>query len=157
MASLTLLTAGCSKKNTPAVTTDDGPRHLPEQVIINEPQRILLKATAFKMSGPYADNVAITLNADGSLAYYPDPSDISEYSKPVALGNGWYLNRQGITPNSRFTKYTFEEYAALKAVPTQQELISSIIPGAEVTDWQTLPYPAGEAMQHLPEIKAMLK
>lgn len=157
MATLALLAGGCSKKTVSAPESNYGPKEMPGQLTINEPSRILIKATAFKMSGPYANNVAITLNADGTLAYYPAPTDISEASKPVDLGNGWYLNRQGISPNSKFTKYTFEEYAALKTVPSQQELIASIIPGAEVTDWTTLPYPAGEAMQHLPEIKAQLK
>ena len=111
-----------------------------------EEVRAVLNATIFKMNGDYADNVAITLNSDGSIAYYPDPSDISESSSPVALGNGWYLNRQGIGPESKFTSFTFEEYKNLKSLPSHQELVESIIPEAAVTEFVEIPVSASEAM-----------
>ncbi|MDE7465098.1 MAG: hypothetical protein K2M59_01540 [Muribaculaceae bacterium] len=160
MALVSILGTGCSKKTTAPVTTGSnstmGPVEMQEKLTINEPARLLIKATAFKMSGPYADNVAVTLNADGTFAYYPAPSDISENSKPIDLGNGWYLNRQGITSNSVFTRYTFGEYAALKNAPSRDELKAAIIPGAKVTEWEQLPYTPSEALSHIPEIKALL-
>lgn len=111
-----------------------------------EEAQAVLNATVFRMNGNYGDNVAITLNQDGELAYYPDPSDISEHSSPLPLGNGWYLNRQGISPDSKFTTYTFEEYRNLKQLPSHQELLASIIPGAVVTEFVELPVTASEAM-----------
>ena len=112
---------------------------------------IVPKATVFKMSGDYADNVAVTLNPDGSLAYYPAPTDVGPYSAPIALGDGWYLNVQGISANSVFTKYKFKEYAALKEPPTHKELIEAVIPGARVTEFRQLPITASEARSN-PEI-----
>lgn len=154
-----IMICGCSKKTT-TVAKSTAPQ--PEVVrmvepIGSRPLSMVLKATAFQMTGDYSNNVAITLNDDGSLAYYPAPSDISANSRPVDLGNGWWLNRQGLSPNSVFTRYTFEEYEQLPNVPSQEELKAAVIPGARVSNWKKLSYPASEAMQHLPEIKEELK
>ena len=111
-----------------------------------EEARYVPNATVFKMNGDYQNNVAIMLNRDGTLAYYPDPVDITSVSAPVPLGNGWYLNRQGIGPEAKFIGYTFEEYKALKKAPSQQQLIEAIIPGATVTEFKELPVSTSEAM-----------
>lgn len=109
-------------------------------------QAFMPKATAFRMSGDYADNVAVTLNADGSLAYYPAPTDIMANSAPYNLGNGWWLNRQGLSANSVFTKWTFKEYENLKSVPTREEIKASIIPGARVVEMIQLPVNLSDAI-----------
>lgn len=121
--------------------------------IRSTPIAAIPKATAFRMNGDYADQVAITLNDDGTLAYYPDPKDITESSRPVDLGNGWWLNRQGLSDKSVFTRYTFADYAALKSVPTHAQLIESIIPDAKITGFQELPYNVTDAMEHLDSIR----
>lgn len=115
------------------------------------------KATAFKMTGDYADNVAITIGSNGQLTYFPAPSDISKSSVPTSLGNGWYLNNQGISANSVFTKYTFEEYSKLPSVPSPQELKEAIIPDARVEDMIQLPYNINEAKNNIEEIKDYIK
>lgn len=114
-------------------------------------------ATAFRMSGDYANNVAVTLAPSGELIYFPAPGDITADSEPVELGEGWWLNNQGIGPNSVFTKYTFAEYAALPSVPSIEQLKQSIIPGAKVTDFMELPYKIGSANQNIEEIKNFIK
>lgn len=103
------------------------------------------KASAFRMSGDYADKVGVTLNPDGTLAYFPAPTDITSQTPPVALGDGWWLNRQGISANSVFTKWTFDEYSSLEAVPSPEEIIAAVIPGAVVTEIVTLPLDIHEA------------
>lgn len=154
-----IMLMGCAKKNAPVAEVPTA-EPVPMQVVnplSSRPVSAVLKASAFKMTGDYSNNVAVTLNADGSLAYYPAPSDITPNSRPVELTNGWWLNRQGLSPNSVFTRYTFEEYAKLPSVPSQEEIKNAIIPGARVSEMKVLPYPAGEAMQHLSEIKEELK
>ena len=115
------------------------------------------KATAFRMNGDYADKVAVTVDANGNLTYFPDPTDISDYSRPVDLGNGWWLNRQGVSSNSVFTRYTFEEYRKLPKVPTAAELKAAIIPGSGIEEMRQLPYSINQAMSHIKEIKQLLK
>lgn len=115
------------------------------EVMNSQPRNIVLKASAFRMSGNYANNVAVTLDSSGRLTYFPAPSDISAVSAPLEIGNGWWLNRQGIGPGSVFTRYTFSEYAALPAPPSPQEIKEAIIPGAVVTEFRTLPISASDA------------
>lgn len=113
----------------------------------------LPNATAFRMSGEYANNVAVTLGPDGELIYFPAPTDITADSEPIELGQGWWLNNQGIGPNSVFTKYTFAEYAALPEVPSVEQIKLSIIPGAKVTDFIELPMTLSEANKNLDAAK----
>ncbi len=158
-----MMIASCSHKN--AVDNADN-SVVTKQAIIggvtvgyrdSHPRNYIPNATAFRMSGDYADNVAVTLNSDGSLSYFPDPADITENSKPVSLGDRWYLNRQGISRGSVFTKYTFSEYSKLKSVPSIQELKAAIIPGAKVTEMRELPFSINDAQQNLDSIRSYLK
>lgn len=147
--SLAAVLASCSPK---AGVADGGNATNPVAVSIpgrelnSKPVSAVLKASAFKMSGDYSCNVAVTLNADGSLAYFPAPSDLTSASAPVEIGDGWWLNRQGLGPGSVFTKWTFDEYRALKSVPSAAEIKAAVIPGASVTEFKVLPVTAYEAM-----------
>lgn len=158
---LASLCLSCSHKTAEPVSDDGIIATQPAVVIgINKdarPSKARPQATAFRMTGDYSDNVAVTLDREGNLSYFPDPSDISENSRPVSLGGGWWLNRQGISENSVFTRYSFREYAELPHVPSPDELKAAIIPGAHVEKMVALPYPASKAMSHLSEIKVFLK
>lgn len=157
--SLMLLASGaCSHKNE-NMNQSQNLTHIGTAVGFrnSKPVNAIPKAKAFRMSGDYAGNVAITLNANGSLAYFPDPSDISANSVPIDLGDGWWLNLQGISTNSVFTRYTFPEYAALKKVPSISELKAAVIPGARVVEMRELPFTISEAPQHLDSIRSYLK
>ena len=130
------------------------PLPLPANVrVMDTPKRKMLQATAFRMSGDFSDNVGITMGENGMPVYFPAPTDITADSKPVSLGNGWWLNRQGIGPNSVFTSYTFARYAELPMAPDIEQLKNSIIPGARVTEMIELPFNAREAEMHLDEIR----
>lgn len=115
------------------------------------PDKALPAATAFRMNGDYASNVAVSLSPDGVLAYYPAPSDLTDASEPLSLANGWYLNRQGFPQKAVFTSYTFKEYRALPSPPSPRQIMESIIPGAKVTEMIELPVPLSEALSN-PEI-----
>lgn len=165
---LALAAAACSHKSAPAA--DDAAAGNPPTVVRANPavigyrggpagkgSKAIPKATAFRMSGDYAGNVAVTLGNDGQLSYFPATTDITSASRPVDLGDGWWLNRQGIGPGSVFTRYSFEEYSALPSTPSPQEIKDAIIPGARVLKMVSLPYSASEAPSHIAEIKAYLE
>lgn len=167
MAICAALSSCSQKSNIITIPVSDGsqyggpvtlPEPAPGRLIGSAPQNVLPKATVFKMTGDYADRVAVTLGPDGRLSYFPDPSDISEFSRPESLGEGWYLNRQGIGPNSVFTKWTFEEYSKLDKVPSVSEIKEAIIPGARVKEFITLPVSFNEAQDMKPsEILKLIK
>lgn len=127
------------------------------QLPANDYPAYILPATVFQMSGDYADRVGVTLGLDGSLVYFPAPTDVTASSAPYPLGDGWYINRQGIAPNSVFTKWTFDEYAALDKVPSAAEIIEAIIPGAKVTRMEQLPLNINEAINNPAECAKYLK
>lgn len=130
---------------------------LPEMVGETALNSAVPNATAFRMSGDYANNVAVTLSPDGNLLYFPDPTDITADSEPVSLGEGWWLNNQGLGPNSVFTKYTFAEYASLPSVPTPEQLKAAIIPEARVIGFIELPMKIGDANRNLEAAKQYVK
>lgn len=158
-AGMAVLTA-CSPKaqSVSANGNNDAPNEsevaiaqpVPSKELNSRPVLARLKATLFKMSGDYANNVAVTLGPDGQLRYFPAPTDITENSKPEEVGEGWWLNRQGISASSVFTRYTFDEYRKLKTVPTPEEIKAAIIPGARVTEFRQLAIPAEEARNMKP-------
>lgn len=88
--------------------------------------------------------VPVTVNpVDGSLISYPAPSDITGASMPVVLKDGWLLDRRGISPNTRFVRYTYSQYHDLSEAPSPAKLLEAIIPDARVTEIVELPYKIG--------------
>lgn len=118
---------------------------------------VMPNATAFRMSGDYNNNVAVTLAPNGDLLYFPAPTDITADSEPISLGDGWWLNCQGFGANTAFTKYTFAEYAALTQTPSIEQIKLSIIPGAKVTEFVELPIKLNDAIQNPKAAAALLK
>lgn len=116
------------------------------------------KAVAYRMSGDYADNVAIALTPDGkAILSYPAPTDLNKDSAPISLGDGWWLSRCGITQNSVFTTYTYAAYSALKQTPTPAELMKAVIPGACVTQIERLSMTPQEALADTAAVRAELR
>lgn len=109
----------------------------------------LSHAIIYKMSGDYADNVPVGYNSrTGQVVRYPAPSDLSG-SAPVKLRDGYYLDRRGVGSNTAFTRYTYDEYMAMKTAPTTARLKDAIIYGARVTELVEMPFtysPGCEAM-----------
>ena len=123
----------------------------------SSPVNVMPETSAFRMNGDFADNVAVTLGPDGELLYFPAPTDITADSKPISLGDGWWLNCQGLGQNSVFTKYTFAQYAELPQTPSPEQLKMAIIPGAKVTEFKLIPMQYQEALQNLDAVKEYLK
>ena len=110
------------------------------------PSMSLPKARIYRMTGPYADNVPITIGADGQVISYPAPTDISNAQRPLPLRDGWWLDRRGVGEGSVFTRYTYAEYAALKEAPSPDELKKAVIPGARVVGVIVLPITLEQAL-----------
>lgn len=91
-------------------------------------QRALRHAIIYRMAGDYADLVPVTLDSTGTcLVSYPDPVDVRPSSRPEPLIDGWYLDHRGVGLHTAFLSYTYDEYHALPAVPSQDELMAHIL------------------------------
>lgn len=143
-----LLLFACSKKTTGEAISDTVSSGQIQMRMIGGYEEAMPQATIIKIDGNYADKVAVTLNPDGTLAYYPAPTDIMTNSAPYALGDGWYLNRQGISKNSVFTKWTFDEYRNLASTPSREDIIEAIIPGSGVIEMEKIPLTISEALSN---------
>jgi hypothetical protein len=144
-----LVTASCSNAKKATATTEDNQVDAVTAATVQGGKKkssMVPKATIYKTNGDYNNNVPITLSADGkSVVSYPAPSDISSTSTPVALKDGYLLDRRGINENSAFTRYTYSEYAALQQAPSTEELLKAVIPGAKVTEIVKLPITLSQA------------
>ncbi len=85
----------------------------------------------YKTKNDYRKNVPITLSDDKTkVVSYPAPTDVfynGQLAYPSELINGYLLDNRGISVNTVFTKYTYEEYSKLKATPDLETFLKSII------------------------------
>ncbi len=85
----------------------------------------------YKTRKDYNNLVPVTLDATGTeIAAYPAPSDLrrgDSYAVPTVLDNGYLLDNRGISVHTAFTSYTYEEYAAMEASPSPEDLKAHII------------------------------
>lgn len=85
----------------------------------------------YKTKKDYNNRVPVLLNDNKTqIVSYPDPKDIKvggNFLLPTSLQNGYLLDNKGIGKNVAFLKYTYEEYAKLKSLPTLQELYDNIL------------------------------
>lgn len=85
----------------------------------------------YKTRVDHFSHVPITLNsAKEKITSYPAPSDLyfeGELALPVKLKEGFLLDRRGISVNTVFTSYSYEEYSKLESAPPIEELMARII------------------------------
>ena len=139
--------AGCSSpraaERAPAPVVTVTPGRAPAPVVLGGTPADMPRAVVYRMSGDYSRNVPVTLGADDGIASYPAPSDLSESSLPVDMGDGLWLDRRGMGLRSVFTSYTYSQYMSLPQAPSPQQLRDAIIPGARVINVYPLPMAIG--------------
>lgn len=123
-----------------------GKMDAPAAVVAGAGAQALPRAVVYKMTGDYRDRVPVTLGPGGELASFPGPGDVRGQRLPVALAGGWWLDTRGVSDRSVFTRWTYEQYAALPAPPPVSEIMDSIIPGARVAQARMLPMTPAQAL-----------
>jgi len=92
----------------------------------------------YKTSMDYLNKVPIVLNEEGNkVMSYPAPSDLrfgEDLAIPMQLKKGYLLDLRGVQANSAFTSYTYEEYVALDAAPSPEELLDKVIDSDPFTE-----------------------
>ncbi len=84
----------------------------------------------YKTFQDYKNHVVITLSdAKDKIVSYPDPKDMAAFLdyEPTQLEEGYWLDGLGLSKNTVFLEYTFEQYANLKSPPSIDTLMSKII------------------------------
>lgn len=109
--------------------------------------RYVPNAVIYKTKMDYSQFVPVNLDATKSrIVSYPHPTDLSKNSTPLKLINGWLLDRRGITVNSAFTSFTYDDYSKLSNAPRIRVLEEKIIDDDPFVAIVQLPIPASEAV-----------
>ncbi len=85
----------------------------------------------YKTKKDYSKNVPITLSADKTtIVSFPDIGDVyynEDLAYPTKLARGFWLDNRGISVNSAFIKFTYEEFSQLSETPSPEILFDRII------------------------------
>ncbi|MCF0213682.1 MAG: hypothetical protein HUK13_09775 [Muribaculaceae bacterium] len=123
-----------------------------------KPVNYIPKARIFTLNGDYADHVPVGMNPDHTvITSFPAPTDINANSAPIPLANGFYLDRRGVSYDSGFTRWTYDQYAKLPQVPSMQQLMLSVIPEARVTRIVELPITTQKAIRDTAAINEIIR
>lgn len=121
------------------------------------PNNIMPRAVIYRMTGDAtAANVPVQVSPAGAITSFPAPTDIIG-QEPIALTDGYLLDRRGINDDTRFTRWTYTDYSALKSAPTTTEIKAAIIPGAKPTDIHVLDMTPWQAAADTAAINHMIK
>lgn len=105
---LLLSFVGCSKTRVSSNSNLSTMVHATNRIVI------------YKTQAKYQSLVPIQMNANkDKILSFPDPLDVKiagQYLTPIALENGFFLDRKGINQNVVFLDYTYPEYAELKSI-----------------------------------------
>lgn len=152
MTAAIVVTSGCaSRRTTPAEEATPEPQlkvdvsnlrpSLPQGAV-----GIMPKAVLYKTAGDFRDNVPVQVGPDGALISFPAPTDIPANPAPVEFAGGWLLSPVGVSNQTMFTTYTYDEYRNLKKAPAPEELLKAVIPGSRVTATTQVPMTVSEAL-----------
>ncbi len=132
LSAIALTLAACATKRTPATdamtsaTDTSGDR--PAALVLDSR---IPRAVIYKTKANYNDLVPVTMDeARSMIVAYPAPSDVvagGTYARPTELAGGYLLDNRGVTSNSAFLDYTYEEYAKLNPYPTAAELLRHVV------------------------------
>ena len=92
----------------------------------------------YKTKKDYRHLVPVTLSDDKqSIVAYPAPSDLTidgKLAEPTKLKRNYFLDNRGIGANTAFINMTYSEYAALKEVPTLEDMYAMIVDKDPITE-----------------------
>lgn len=99
-------------------------------------KRAMPFAYIYKTNGDYNDNVTASYDATtGRFVSFPAPTDVAPGNEPMKLIDGWLLDsRGGVSDNTVFLKWTYQQYHDLASTPSLTELKEAILPDARVTE-----------------------
>lgn len=132
--------SGCHSQLTPVAAT--GTLQTPRMAAPAPP------AFIYKMKADYSQLVPVMMDKSRSrIVSYPAPSDLrrgNRLATPTPLDNGFWLDNRGIGETVAFLSYTYEEYAAMEAAPSMDELMKHIIERYPLTEFHYLTLPPAQ-------------
>lgn len=85
----------------------------------------------YKTKKDYYNHVPVTLSEDKArITSFPAQSDIrinGQYTYPTRLNDGYLLDNRGISKNTAFLRFTYDDYYTMDNIPTAERLMNYII------------------------------
>ncbi len=100
----------------------------PKQTVAVKGKPVLANSPVivYKTKLDYSQHVPVIMSPDKQeVISYPAPIDVyfnGDLAYPVALENGYLLDKRGINENAAFTKWTYYEYSRLSKTPSIQDI-----------------------------------
>ncbi len=93
----------------------------------------------YKINGDYSNNVSI-LYVNNEVCGFPGTNN-ALFHKGIKLKNGFVVGGWSVVGNlTAFTKWTYEEYAAMPKEPSIEEFQKNIIKDARITEAYEMPF-----------------
>lgn len=148
------MTSCFSLKVTDNSTSDVVPAPKIGQTVASSNAYVIPTARIYKIYGKATvDNVPVQVSTTGEIISFPAPTDIKG-QEPLAMVDGYLLDRRGIGENTRFLRWTYKEYEALKQAPSIAELKAAIIPDAGVKSIHVLDLTLSQALADTAAVNA---
>ena len=130
-----------------------------DSVVESVPRRdavaALPSARIYKVDSQWAYLVPVTVS-NGTLVSWPAPGDVRSATAPLALADGWWLDRQGVNPNTMFLKWTRGEYASMANTPDAAEIKAAVIPGSRLSELVELPLTTSSAVDDTAAVNQLI-
>ena len=124
LAALSLMLTSCKTANK------TGGKLMPdaEEATVLASEAAMPHVIVYKTSKDYSRNVPVVLDDSRSvIVSYPAPTDVTpSVFLPVSLDKGYWLDRKGISENTAFLSYTYEEYARMESAPDMDTLLKAV-------------------------------
>jgi hypothetical protein len=113
----------------------------------------------YKTRDNYFNKVPVTLSADGkTIVAYPAQTDLmreGKFSYPTLLDEEYLLDNRGITPNTAFLRFSYEDYYNMDNVPDARRLMNYILDDDPFTEFYQLE-PMGNNIDLVEKINQMI-
>lgn len=96
-------------------------------------------AIVYKTKADYFDKIPVTLSDDKTkVIAFPAPSDIrinNKFSFPTKLNDGYLLDNRGISVNTAFLEFSYDDYFTMDHIPTAESLMNHILDDQPFTEF----------------------
>lgn len=128
---ITLLLFFMSCKNQQSISNDVKTNTDKQENVYKSAVKALAPVIIYKTKVDYNKNVPVIMSEDKKdIISYPDIKDVyynGQLAFPTRLERGYLLDNRGISKNTAFLKYTYEEYSRLSETPSKDILKSMIL------------------------------
>lgn len=119
-----------------------------------EPQKVVVYRTKEDVSAL----VPVEMASDKSrIRKVFAPSEINDSTSPVPVSMGFFIDRQGLSPNAMFIDISRGQYSRLPQKPSKSRLNELLILPSYIETYVVLPFPRKAIEDMIPEVDSLIR